>query len=959
MNIISYNYSYIRHVGSFTTKGIIDIRGIIDIMQTEICARESLLIGEDKDEKVMFQFMFEGMLSNTLIGSAVFATTDTIKLVYGTEKFYDILGFSTEEYEERALLFLRTMHLEQDVFVLRQAVKAAKTEEPELTYQYEATNKTGKAIWISIGIRFMERVGDTSYYYVSLSSIDERTKECTESIKDFLSSCKARENHAMMMIRIGNLDDVCEKYGSKFADAVTLDVSATIQRAFRNTDFMGRISDNEFLIFMKNTTEKVASRKAEDLCGQIQKIYNGENEKTRLYSNIGLAYYPYDGTGYDALLTHLDTSLYYAVSEGKDRICAYEDYMELHTINRDYEKFVQSGQIGTEKFDIGFLTFAFALLSDAKDMESSINLLLDRLGNYYDLSSIWVMEEDIEHKNLQMCNGWKRGFGVSIPTEEIPVGEDDMMKQLMEPPFFCMEDCVNIKEEYRKIFKKKNIKSFICTNFNESLFGCSHVIFSDGKRTRKWSAQEKETIHELGRLISVFSFLQKDKKRDKNQIQNLKMRDQLTGLYNRPAFCEAVEQLLAIYDGTGSYAFVYSDMNGFEYMNGNFGYEAGNQLLIDYAKRLETNRYSRVTCRVYSDYFLTLFYGENPRQILDQVKDMNQDFLMEQRKKYPLNNMSIATGICCVRDIYLEENIDVMQMIENANMARKEAKNKRGSHTIIYEDALREELEREQHLAGRLEDAMKNEEIELFLQPKFSLETRRVIGAEALVRWRNPDGTYNMPMDFIPVLEKAGYIIDLDFYVFELVLKNLKKWKMEGKQVFPISVNFSRVHTQSEDFVRRIIRLTDYYDIERRLIEIEITESTLSDNNNRMQADMAMLQKAGFHVDIDDFGTGYSSLNMLLRAPVDTVKMDKSFLVDVAESEKQREYLNCIAKLVKVADKEIIFEGVETEQQAKVIADYGYTQVQGFLFGKPIPVEQFELTYMISPFHEAEIEVAG
>ena len=141
--------------------------------------------------------------------------------------------------------------------------------------------------------------------------------------------------------------------------------------------------------------------------------------------------------------------------------------------------------------------------------------------------------------------------------------------------------------------------------------------------------------------------------------------------------------------------------------------------------------------------------------------------------------------------------------------------------------------------------------------------------------------------------------------------------------------------------------LAEQYDIEPGLIEIEITESSISENNQKMLDDMAKLQKNGFKVDIDDFGTGYSSLSMLLNAPVDTVKIDKSFLKNIDNSEKERRYIDHLAHLINAAEKEIVFEGVETEHQARILAECGYTMAQGFLFGRPIPAEEFDRTYMV------------
>ena len=234
----------------------------------------------------------------------------------------------------------------------------------------------------------------------------------------------------------------------------------------------------------------------------------------------------------------------------------------------------------------------------------------------------------------------------------------------------------------------------------------------------------------------------------------------------------------------------------------------------------------------------------------------------------------------------------------------------------------------------------------MFLQPKFSLTERRIIGAEALTRWKKQDGGYALPSEFIPVLEECGNIVELDYYIYMMALSVIKKWEIEGRNLLPISVNFSRAHLKDDDFAKKVIKISDYYGVARNLVGIEITETILHDDNKKLISDLATLQKAGFKISIDDFGTGYSSLDLLLEAPVDVVKIDKKFVKGIGHSRTKRDYLEGIAHLVGIAQKDIIFEGVETERQASVILELGYNKAQGFLFDRPVSVKEFEYKYL-------------
>lgn len=249
-------------------------------------------------------------------------------------------------------------------------------------------------------------------------------------------------------------------------------------------------------------------------------------------------------------------------------------------------------------------------------------------------------------------------------------------------------------------------------------------------------------------------------------------------------------------------------------------------------------------------------------------------------------------------------------------------------------------------MTQQLKEAIENKQIVLFLQPKFSLTERTVIGAEALARWALEEGGFRSPAEFIPALEESGAIVDLDFCIYEQTLQTMDGWKQAGKQPIPVSVNFSRLHSKQDDFVERVTALANTYHIEPDLIEIEMTETAFSGDLPKLFEQMQQLRDGGFHIAIDDFGMGYSSLSVLDEAPADIVKIDKSFLKDVPESAKDKDYLKQICRLVRTAGKDIIFEGVETEAQAAFLVRNGYEKAQGYLFSPPIAADVFTNRYM-------------
>lgn len=755
---------------------------------------------------------------------------------------------------------------------------------------------------------------------------------------------------ALLVIKIEGMKQIFETYGRVFGSAVLQNLGAAIKSAFRSSDVVGRTGTEEFLIYMQGVNESVASRKAEDICRKAASLYTGEGSLHGIFANAGIAYYPMDADNYKELYRYAQTAVKYAAKEGKNSIMAYESRMKLVPDILQLQTFEQEKEMELiGKYDMDFLTFAFSLLSHSKDMNSAINLLLDRIGSHYDLSNVCIYEKDRESQCLLPTNFWERGNGIQSAAEVISYEDEQEIGTFDERGFLCMEDCD--QEEYDMLNKgrlydrmfRKHVKSMIAYSFEDAILGEGNIYFGDCKRKRHWSKMEKSTLYECARMLSVFVFLRKEHFRDKERINELLQKDQLTGLYNRKTFEEEVKKYLE--EGwTEELALIFSDINDFEYVNSNFGTDAGNKILCDYAGSLEKTEGMVCACRIYSDYFLALYRGKTKKEIEENIKSNDDEFVHQQKQFYPASNLRLSTGIC-----YIEQGQeDISGIIENANLARKRAKAQQNNQVEVYQSQFREEKEHEQNVAGSIHEAIEKEQIELFLQPKFSLTTRRIIGAEALVRWRNDDGSLRSPGEFIPVLEKVGYIVELDFYIYEQVLIYMRKWRQEGKTLVPVSVNFSRRHIQHDDFVKRVTSLAERYEVDPGMIEIEITENSISENNQKMLDDMDKLRKNGFKVDIDDFGTGYSSLNMLLNAPVDTVKIDKSFLKNIDNSEKERRYIDNLAHLINAAEKEIIFEGVETEHQAKILTECGYTMAQGYLFDRPIPADEFDRTYMVS-----------
>lgn len=600
-----------------------------------------------------------------------------------------------------------------------------------------------------------------------------------------------------------------------------------------------------------------------------------------------------------------------------------------------------------EEFDCDFVFFIFNFLYSSDDIKSAVNISLSKIGMKYEHSMLAIVTADKKSKAFRVNNLWKYDKGI--------YNSDEIIKF---PLYFKFDE--NLFQDYKNLFflnnknidnapnfileetAKRGIKSFIISCFYDDEEKSEFIFYGDIKNKYR-NDFYRNTLIELSKIMSVFINLNKYKLKDNEEINMFSLKDPITGLYSYDEFVSKLSESIKKIDDKLIGAVCYFDIDNFSYVNETFGYTSGDKVLLDFSKYIkEDENDDCFGCRVYSDFFVMFFISKSKNDIIDKLSKRNNNFINKQKLIYPASDIRVSIGIYFVEN----KNYDAAAAIDNANLARKSIKGKKGILYGVYNENMRIERNFEQSILGELHEAIDKNYLKLYLQPKFDLKTCKIVGAEALVRWRNQDGKMRYPDQFIPVLEKTGYIIELDFFMYEKTLQFIRKWINDGKRPMPVSVNFSRVHINVDNFVERVSYLAEKYNVDKSLIELEITESSLLNNSAKMKECILNLRNQGFKIDIDDFGTGYSNFKMLLDIPADVVKIDKSFLDSGFNSEKKREYIKQMGVLIYSTDNEIIFEGVETEEQANFLLDCGFRFAQGYLFEKPIYVDDFEKKYI-------------
>ncbi|PBE42433.1 EAL domain-containing protein [Clostridioides difficile] len=425
------------------------------------------------------------------------------------------------------------------------------------------------------------------------------------------------------------------------------------------------------------------------------------------------------------------------------------------------------------------------------------------------------------------------------------------------------------------------------------------------------------------------------------QLKKLAYYDSLSGIKNKEKFRKDSMYILKNYYQDNFYL-VQLDVNKFKYINEMFGYSEGNKILIHISQVLNnnTNKYE-ICARMDNDHFILLIACNTEDELLNRLSKINKEIcnlITTNSSKYKIVMSSGIYKITKKDDI---KKIDLL--IDRANIAAKSKKEKYEHSYSFFNEDTRNRLYKEKRLEDNMNKALEKGEFIVYYQPKYSLgDVNEIEGAEALIRWNSPEFGFISPIDFIPLFEKNGFIVNIDMFVLEEVCKTLNKWINKGYTPVPISVNMSRVHLYRDNFIENITDLISKYNISPEFIELELTESVVFDNLNILIDIMKKIKEIGFLISMDDFGSGYSSLNLLKDLSFDILKLDRGFLIETTDTKRGKIIISKIVEMAKAIDIKVICEGVETYEQVEFLKEIGCDKVQGYLFAKPMVLDEFE-----------------
>ncbi|MCF8925255.1 bifunctional diguanylate cyclase/phosphodiesterase [Clostridioides difficile] len=431
---------------------------------------------------------------------------------------------------------------------------------------------------------------------------------------------------------------------------------------------------------------------------------------------------------------------------------------------------------------------------------------------------------------------------------------------------------------------------------------------------------------------------------NKKRFKRIFYTDNLTKIKNQVAFENRAIEILHNASNK-EYVLLNIDIDNFKYINDTHGYEYGDKVLIIVAAALSKTFNIKETCaRIGSDNFVIL--AKYRDSLLEDIREMLINAIISELDMNVTQTISYCIGAYLVEIDNLGYK-SINSMMDKANIAHKVSKTRGISSTVWYNENLLKQLQMENSIYNYMYKAIENEEFHMYLQPKFQISSLNVVSAEALVRWFSPELGFLSPDEFIPLFEKSGFIIELDFYMLKKACSFVKKTFMKKNQyTYPIAVNFSRVTIYQNSFYQRFLDTVKEYEIPFKYIEIEVTESAFNEISQPVISILEELKKLGFLISMDDFGSGYSSLSLLCSLSINGLKLDKSLLKETFNREKVYSIIQCIIEMSHRIGMSVVCEGIETKKDLEFLNTVKCDVGQGFYFSKPIEEKEFFNKYV-------------
>ncbi len=776
-----------------------------------------------------------------------------------------------------------------------------------------------------------------SYYPLNPSNyeIDELTKTIGKNKILTEANLMIENNEPFAILRLGidDFDVISKKFGNMFSDIVLIETVSYIKSFLGSNGIISRIGESEFSILLKITDDyEIIHNTVSEMRHKIEDLNVQHVRKIDVHSTIGLARFPFDGNDLDMLLKKAEIAYRRGIKKGKNCFIIYT-LEKSGPVPDDYQTEFYNAKVpvSAQNYTYNITSGIIELLNQESEIKTNVIDALSIIGNFFLLDRITYVTYD--EKNDEYDNQiWHN------PSGSIPLLPDEKLKEVYEEIINHSDSTGMIKVNQVESIKANPLYKTFHASHTSSIL--SFILKLNGKNVglinfsmcsinRFWSKDEVSAL----RLCSNLFALQAQKQIDtKNHYKDLYI-DSATGIINFKKWRIDVNTLINQNPGM-QYSILQIQIKDFYNIRSVIGNKQCEKIYCSIADKLGTYMYSQyIYCHDADDKFYVLFPHTNKKEI---------SYVFDEIARHIYNNSPVTRfRIILYGGVYINDCNDRLNVALDKTAMAIDSSNE---PLTFYSNEVHEREQEKASLELHMHDALRNNEFLLYLQPKIDSRTGKLVGAEALTRWFFYHKKLIFPNTFIPMFEENGFIEELDYAVFENTCKFLRGVIDEGKNPVPISLNVSRYVSDFKDYLRVLNRIKRKYKIPDNLIELEITEGMFYNNDDIIAEFIDLLHEYGYKVLMDDFGSGYSNISSLATLNFDCIKLDKSLAQN--NTKKHQTIISSLISMIKNLNMSVICEGVETNDYAEFLKTVGCNIIQGYLYDKPLPEEDFKKKYI-------------
>lgn len=857
-------------------------------------------------------------------------------------------------YEELMKLHNRFVATQEDMLRIGSAMNreellhAFSYGKTRKTFEYRRKDSSGRLSWVCATIRLIQNAYNGNLYaYGVLEDITEKKNmelamknraerdaltgvynkdTAIQMITDAMKRAH-RENgsYALLVFNVDSFTRIVHENGYAAADSILKEIASQLLMRFNREKIIGRFYGDEFLVYLYNNPKPALVRQyAEEIRKAISMPYLFPEARCPVSVCAGMVFDNNPQTTFDELYNKARLALAAAKASGRNNCQVYSQQLEKYAshIHHETPEFREYSAQEYKGAGLNVLLKCMYSITGSMDFRDSVENVLKEIGSYYNGDRVYVIELERKEQEVHSIYEWRKEDTLSIrDTGSIlltPEKVSGQMHNRLRQLRYCdnVEELKAVNPDTYQSLKQIGVHSYFLATLDEKNFSVGYIGIDNPKR----NTGDTSVINTLRYVLS--NELMKHRLQEKQQY--LIYHDELTGVLNRNSFNEYYENLSA--EGLISMGVVSLDINGLKEINRVWGNAYGDDIVCRLARALEEEfPFSRVY-RLSGDEFLIVCENisvDSFRRRLSILKERSD------------NICSVSVG-----SAWSDMDIQIDSLMHNADEQRMIAKQKH------YDDCDSDNRRWNSDTKKDLLTALKQNRFCIYLQPKIDSRDNRLYGAEALIRCNHPTEGIIMPMKFIPHLEQAGLIHYIDFFVMEKVCQTLKKWKESGLPMIPVSLNFSRFTLLAEDLIARMDVIANRYGVERKYIEIEITESFGNVERTTIARIGNHIRKAGYLIALDDFGAKYSNISFLSALRFHHLKLDKGLVNNLITNGSARLIVENIVNLCRELGVRVIAEGVENREQLEILKELKCCYIQGFYYDKPAPVEVFEERYL-------------